>query len=157
MADVGIGIPNAILAHSHETKTPLYRSGRQKTPLTISGLKKVGPGWHLRPRAFAPQASVITSSVQDDVPMSIPVSCDGVKMHVFMDDSIGFSGRQRSLFCQGQLDPWFSVHTLSATTELSVRPATGLALYAVCPLTIRGTSSISPPGIGGHSIAWGTR
>jgi hypothetical protein len=27
-------------AHSHETKTPLYRSGRKKIPLTISGLKK---------------------------------------------------------------------------------------------------------------------
>jgi hypothetical protein len=33
--------------------------------------------------------------------------------------SIGFSGRQRSLFCQGQLDPWFSGHTLSSTTQLS--------------------------------------
>ncbi len=35
--------------------------------------------------------------------------------------SIGFSGRQRSLFCQGQLDPWFSVHTLSSTTQLSTK------------------------------------
>jgi hypothetical protein len=35
--------------------------------------------------------------------------------------SIGFSGRQRSLFCQGQLDPWFSVHTLSSTTQLSIK------------------------------------
>ena len=64
----------------------------QKDPLTISGLKKMGPGWHLRPRAFAPQASVMASGVQDDVATSIPVSCDGVKTHVFMDDSIEFSG-----------------------------------------------------------------
>ena len=39
---------------------------------------------HLRPRAFAPQASVMASSEQDDVATSIPVSCDGVKTHVFM-------------------------------------------------------------------------
>jgi adenine-specific DNA-methyltransferase len=32
--------------------------------------------------------------------------------------SIGFSGRQRSLFCQGQLDPGFPMHTLSSTTPL---------------------------------------
>ena len=47
---------------------------------------------HLRPRAFAPQASVMASSEQDDVATIIPVSCDGVKTHVFMDDSIAFSG-----------------------------------------------------------------
>src|SRR5262245_25550468 len=35
--------------------------------------------------------------------------------------SIGFSGRQRSLFCPGQLDPWFSVHTLSTTTSFAVK------------------------------------
>jgi hypothetical protein len=29
-------------SHSHETKMPLYGSGRTKTPLTISGLKKDG-------------------------------------------------------------------------------------------------------------------
>ena len=29
---------------SYETKTPLYRSGRKKPPLTISGLKKMDPG-----------------------------------------------------------------------------------------------------------------
>ena len=52
----------------------------------------MGPGWHLRPRAFAPQASVMASSEQDDVATIIPVSCDGVKTHVFMDDSIEFSG-----------------------------------------------------------------
>src|SRR5919197_699174 len=34
---------------------------------------------HLRPRAFAPQASVMASSEQDDVATIIPVSCDGVK------------------------------------------------------------------------------
>ena len=28
--------------HSHETKTPLSRSGRKRIPLTISGLKKNG-------------------------------------------------------------------------------------------------------------------
>jgi hypothetical protein len=39
----------------------------QKDPLTISGLKKMGPGWHLRPRAFAPQASVMATGVRDDV------------------------------------------------------------------------------------------
>jgi|SRR5437899_7065439 len=39
----------------------------QKDPLTISGLKKMGPGWRLRPRDFAPQASVMASGVQDDV------------------------------------------------------------------------------------------
>jgi hypothetical protein len=49
------------------TKTPLYRSGRKKTPLTINGLKKIGPGWHLQPRAFAPQASVIAAGVRDNV------------------------------------------------------------------------------------------
>src|SRR5215470_2768631 len=32
----------------------------------------MGPGWHLRPRAFAPQANVMTSGVQDDVATSIP-------------------------------------------------------------------------------------
>jgi hypothetical protein len=35
--------------------------------------------------------------------------------------SIGFSGRQRGPFCHGQLDPWFSVHTLSSTTQLSIK------------------------------------
>jgi putative transposase len=35
--------------------------------------------------------------------------------------SIGFSGRQRSPFCQGQLDPWFSVHTLSSSTQLPIK------------------------------------
>ena len=39
----------------------------QRTPLTISGLKKMGPGWRLWPQAFAPQASVMASSVRDDV------------------------------------------------------------------------------------------
>jgi len=38
---------------------PLYWSGRKKTPLTIGGLKKMDPRWHRRPRAFAPQASVM--------------------------------------------------------------------------------------------------
>ena len=38
-----------------------------KSPLPISGLKKMGPGWRLRPRAFAPQASVMASSVRDAV------------------------------------------------------------------------------------------
>src|SRR4030095_9901569 len=52
---------------SYETKTPLYRSGRKKTPLTLSGLKKMSPGWRLRPRAFAPQASVMAAGVRDDV------------------------------------------------------------------------------------------
>src|SRR6267378_688764 len=47
---------------------------------------------HLRPRAFAPQASVMASSEQDDVATIIPVSCDGVKTHVIMDDSIECSG-----------------------------------------------------------------
>jgi len=31
----------------------------------------------------------MTSGVQDDVATSIPVSYDGVKTHVFMDDSWG--------------------------------------------------------------------
>jgi hypothetical protein len=35
--------------------------------------------------------------------------------------AIGFTGRQRSLVCQGQLDPWFSVHPLSGTRSLSVK------------------------------------
>jgi hypothetical protein len=39
----------------------------QKPPLTRSGLKKMGPGWRLRPRAFAPQASVMAASVREDV------------------------------------------------------------------------------------------
>ena len=38
-----------------------------------------------------------TSGVQDAVATSIPVSCDGVKTHVFMDDAIGFSGGLMSL------------------------------------------------------------
>jgi hypothetical protein len=54
----------------------------------------MGPGWHLRPQAFAPQASVMAAGVRDDVTTSIPVSCEGVKTHVFMDDSIEFSGRR---------------------------------------------------------------
>jgi len=37
----------------------------------------------------------------------------------FFTHSIGFSGGQRRLFCQGQLDPGFSVHTPSSTTQLS--------------------------------------
>ena len=32
-----------VFPHSHETKTPLSRSGRKKTPLTFSGLKKMDP------------------------------------------------------------------------------------------------------------------
>jgi hypothetical protein len=52
---------------SHETKTPLYRSGRKESPLTISGLKKMGPGSRQRPRTFAPQASVMAAGVWDDV------------------------------------------------------------------------------------------
>src|SRR5262249_20262760 len=63
-----------------------------KNPLDPQRPEKGSVLWHLRPRAFAPQASVMTSSVQDDVATSIPVSCDGVKTHVFMDDSIEFSG-----------------------------------------------------------------
>src|SRR5215831_2831425 len=39
----------------------------QKDPLTLSGLKKMDPGSHLRPRAFAPQASVMAAGVRDDV------------------------------------------------------------------------------------------
>jgi len=35
----------------------------------------------------------MAAGVRDDVAMSIPVSCDGVKTHVFMDDSIAFSGK----------------------------------------------------------------
>ena len=30
----------------------------------------------------------MTAGVQDDVATSIPVSCDGVKTHVFMDDLV---------------------------------------------------------------------
>jgi hypothetical protein len=56
-----------IFPHSHETKTPLSWSGRKKPPLTISGLKKMDPGEHLWPQAFAPHASVVASSVRDDV------------------------------------------------------------------------------------------
>ena len=68
-----------------------------KRPLDHQRPEKMEPGWHLRPRAFAPQASVMTAGVRDDAAMSIPVSCDGVKTHVFMDDSIGFSGRPMTL------------------------------------------------------------
>ena len=39
----------------------------QKNPLTLSGLKKMGPGWRQRPRTFAPQASVTAASVRDAV------------------------------------------------------------------------------------------
>jgi hypothetical protein len=39
----------------------------RKGPLTISGRKKMGPEWRFRPRAFAPQASVMASNVRDDV------------------------------------------------------------------------------------------
>jgi hypothetical protein len=39
----------------------------QKIPLTLSGLKKMGPGWRQRPRTFAPQASIMAASVRDAV------------------------------------------------------------------------------------------
>src|SRR5262249_12083408 len=39
----------------------------QKGPLTLRGLQKMGPGWHQRPRTFAPQASVMATGVWDDV------------------------------------------------------------------------------------------
>src|SRR5262252_1057306 len=39
----------------------------QKSPLTLSGLKKIDPGWRQRPQAFAPQASVMAAGVRDDV------------------------------------------------------------------------------------------
>ena len=39
----------------------------QKIPLTLSGLKKMVPGWRQRPRTFAPQASVMAASVRDAV------------------------------------------------------------------------------------------
>src|SRR4029450_4925609 len=52
--------------------------------------KKMAPAWPLRPRAFAPQASVMASGVREDVATSIPVSCDGVKANAFLDDSTGF-------------------------------------------------------------------
>ena len=39
----------------------------QKIPLTLSGLKNMGPGWRQRPRTFAPQASVMATGVRDDV------------------------------------------------------------------------------------------
>src|SRR5215216_838614 len=39
----------------------------QKSPLTLSGLKKMGPRWRQRPRTFAPQASVMATGVWDDV------------------------------------------------------------------------------------------
>jgi hypothetical protein len=61
--------------------------------LTLSGLKKMDPGCHLRPQAFAPQASVMAAGVQDDVTTSIPVSCVGVKTHIFMDDLVVKSQR----------------------------------------------------------------
>jgi len=35
--------------------------------LTLSGLKKMAPGWRLRPWAFAPQASVMAAGVRDAV------------------------------------------------------------------------------------------
>src|SRR4030095_11916477 len=41
--------------------------------------KKMDPAWHLRPRAFAPQASVMASGVREGVATSITVSFDGVK------------------------------------------------------------------------------
>ena len=44
----------------------------------------------------------MTAGVQDDVATSIPVSCDGVKTHVFMDDSIAFLRKYRfRLFSYG--------------------------------------------------------
>jgi hypothetical protein len=46
----------------------------QKNSLTISGLKRISPGWPLRPRAFAPQARVMAASVWDEV-TSIPGQC----------------------------------------------------------------------------------
>src|SRR4029453_12252448 len=39
----------------------------QKDPLDHQQPQKIGPGWHLQPRAFAPQASVMASGVRDDV------------------------------------------------------------------------------------------
>jgi hypothetical protein len=41
----------------------------------------------------------MTAGVRDDVAMSIPVSCDGVKMHVFMDDSISRAPKMRKFLC----------------------------------------------------------
>jgi hypothetical protein len=58
----------------------------QKTPLTLSGLKKMAPGWRLRPRVFVPQARVRASGVRED--MRHEYTCfGGVKTHGFMDDA----------------------------------------------------------------------
>ena len=61
-----LSAPKLSPSHSHGTKTPLYRSGRRKT-LDHQRPEKMGPGWHLWPRAFALQASVMTAGVRDDV------------------------------------------------------------------------------------------
>ncbi len=38
-----------------------------KRPLDHQRPEKMEPGWHLRPRAFAPQASVMATGVREDV------------------------------------------------------------------------------------------
>ena len=58
------------MAHSTEflrNKNAALPARAQKIPLTLSGLKKIDPGWRLRPQAFAPQASVMAAGVRDDV------------------------------------------------------------------------------------------
>ena len=76
----------------------------QKDPLTISGRKKMGPRWRLRPRAFAPQASVMASGVRDDVSHDYTCCMRRGEDNVFMDVSYTPAYRQRrprsaALFC----------------------------------------------------------
>src|SRR5215467_4106247 len=75
----------------------LFRSRRHKPTSRSPACKKWVPEWPLRPRACAPKARVMATGVRDEVATSIPVSCDGVKMHVFMDDSTACRGQARRL------------------------------------------------------------
>src|SRR5215831_9104290 len=70
----------------------------------------MGPGWRLRPRTVAPQASIMTPASGMLWATSIPVSCGGVKTHVFMNtlsavrrDTTIFWRRQGTVFVDGKL------------------------------------------------------
>src|SRR5215813_15321887 len=81
--------------HSHETTTPLYRSGSTKVPLTLSSLKKWVPDGTCGHELARPKRVSWLPAYGRMSATSIHVSCEGVKTHVFMDDSIGLHGGGR--------------------------------------------------------------
>jgi hypothetical protein len=71
----------------------------QKSPLTLSGLKKWVPDDTFGHELSRPKRVSWLPAYGMRSATSIPVSCDGVKTYVFMDDSIGLSGGQMGLRC----------------------------------------------------------